>query len=63
VAIKPFTIEQTNLVEHFRNSKHDVVMLDWEGFIDPVLGPKGLFGSLAFWAMPVATAIIADAFF
>jgi hypothetical protein len=38
-------------------------MLDWEGFIDPVPGPKGLFGSLAFWAMPVATAIIADAFF
>jgi hypothetical protein len=29
-----------------------------EGIIHPVLYPKGLFGTLAFWTMTVPTAII-----
>ena len=42
-----------------RHRKNDVVVLNRQGCGDQFLDPKGLFYCKAFWAMSVATAIVA----
>ena len=41
-----------------RNGENDVVMLNGQGRLKQPLDPYGLFGRLAFWAMPVQAAIV-----
>jgi hypothetical protein len=50
---------QTHYIQLMRNRKYDMKMFYRKGSLHKVVNPEYLFGSLAFGAVSVATAIVA----
>jgi hypothetical protein len=60
VVIHPLVV-QTNCIELVRNCEDNMIVLNGQGVLHQVVNPEGLFGSLAFRTVPVATTVIAIA--